>query len=108
MIGPPTEPETCFNESGTSTGLMKEGVNGVALTRVLVINGKQLFTEGGQKFEFDSFSDCMLPGRAMKMPSPCIRFVPDLVTMLMAEPAVHPNSEEKAFVSTDISCTAPR
>ena len=43
----------------------------------------------------------------MKIPSPWSVFVPDLVTMFIAGPAVHPNSALKAFVSTATSCTAP-
>ena len=39
--------------------------------------------------------------------SPCRLFVPDLVTMFNAGPAVQPNSEENAFESTVISWTAP-
>ena len=43
----------------------------------------------------------------MYSPSPCSSFVPDLVTMFSAGPAVQPNSAENAFESTVISCTAP-
>ena len=43
----------------------------------------------------------------MNSPSPCRVFVPDLVTMFSAGPAVQPNSEENAFESTVISWMAP-
>src|SRR3954462_3917334 len=97
MRGPPIEAETCFKESGTSTGVIDVRVVGVT----------QLATEGGQKFVVEKLFACMSPGRPMKSPSPCSRLVPDFVTMFKAGPAVQPNSEENAFESTVISWTAP-
>src|ERR1051326_8938358 len=97
MIGPPIEPETCFNASGISTGLIALSVVGVA----------QLSTDGGQKFLVENVSACQSPGRTRNSPSPCRRFVPDLVTMFNAGPAVQPNSEENAFVRMVISWMAP-
>src|ERR1041384_6690990 len=97
MIGPPIEPETCFSASGMSTGLIALSVGGV----------RQVGTDGGQKFVVEKVSACQSPGRIRKSPSPCRTFVPDLVTMFKAGPAVQPNSEENAFVRMLISCIAP-
>src|SRR5262249_15105298 len=97
-IGPPNDPETCFSESGTSTGLIEASVLGVT----------QDDTEGAQNPSVLKDFACISPGRAMNSPSPWKPFVPDLVTMFNAGPAVQPNSEEKALLSTVISCTAPR
>src|SRR4051812_13821278 len=72
-----------------------------------VLGVTQLGTDGGQKFVVEKLSACMPPGRTKNSPSPCTVFVPDLVTMLSAGPAVQPNSEEKALESTVTSCTAP-
>src|SRR4051812_43787317 len=97
MTGPPTEPDTWASASGMSTGLTPVNVLGVT----------QLGTDGGQKFAVENRSACMAPGRPRNIPSPCSVFVPDLVTMLSAGPAVQPNSEENAFDSTVISWIAP-
>src|ERR1700674_5407161 len=80
-----------------STGLIAASVLGVT----------QLGTDGGQKFLVENVFACQPPGRLMNSPSPCRLFVPDLVTMFKAGPAVQPNSEEKAFESTVISWMAP-
>src|ERR1700694_5807060 len=98
MIGPPIEPETCESASGMSTGLIAASVVGVV----------QLGTDGGQKFLVANVFACIGPRRLMNSPSPCRLFVPDLVTMFNAGPAVQPNSEENAFESNVISCTGPR
>src|SRR5215468_6919117 len=97
MIGPPIEPEPCFNASGMSTGLIALSVGGVM----------QVSTLEGQKFLVDKVSACQSPGRNMKSPSPCRVFVPDLVTMFNAGPAVQPNSAEKAFERMVNSWMAP-
>src|SRR5215510_10836001 len=97
MIGPPIVAEYCLSASGMSTGLIAVSVVGVT----------QLGTDGGQKPLVENFSACQSPGRTKNNPSPCRLFVPDLVTMFNAGPEVHPNSEEKAFVSTFISWMAP-
>src|SRR5205085_745457 len=68
----------------------------------------QLATDGAQKFFVENVCACRLPpGRAMYTPSPCTLFVPDLVTIFNAGPAVHPNSAENAFESSVISWIAP-
>src|ERR1700730_8353962 len=92
-IGPPIEPETCDSVSGMSTGLIATSVVGVT----------QLATDGGQKFLVENVFACMPPGRPRNSPSPCRSFVPDLVTIFNAGPAVQPNSAENAFESTVIS-----
>src|SRR6266404_2503305 len=97
MIGPPIEPEYCLSASGMSTGL-------IALS---VVGNKQLSTDGGQKLVFENEFACQSPGRTMNSPSPCSTFVPDLVTMFNAGPAVQPNSAENAFVRIANSWTAP-
>src|SRR5262249_7126096 len=97
MIGPPIEPETCCSASGMSTGLIAASVVGVT----------QLGTDGGQKLVVENFFACQSPGRIINSPSPCRLFVPDLVTMFNAGPAVHPYSEENAFESAVTSCMAP-
>src|ERR1700719_2303742 len=97
MIGPPIEPEYWPSASGMSTGLIAVSVDGVT----------QLETDGAQKPLVENVFACMLPGRLMNTASPCRLFVPDLVTMLSAGPAVQPYSDEKAFDSTVTSCTAP-
>src|SRR5712672_3460910 len=97
MIGPPIEPEIWLRVSGISTGLMAVSVEGVT----------QPDTDGAQKFLVENVFACMSPGRFMYSASPCRPFVPDLVTMFNAGPAVQPNSEENAFESTVISWMAP-
>src|SRR5437879_3915909 len=97
MIGPPIEAETWFSASGMSTGLIAARVVGVT----------QLGTDGGQKFVVENVSACMPPGRLRNSPSPWYLFVPDLVTMFNAEPAVQPNSDENALESTVTSWMAP-
>src|SRR5690242_21867979 len=78
-----------------------------ALTRVSVDGVTHVATDGGQKFLVENPSDCILPGRPRNNDSPCSSFVPDFVTMFNAGPAVQPNSDENAFDSAVISCTAP-
>src|SRR4051794_40689504 len=95
MMRPPNEPEPCFSESGISTGATEASVAGVT----------QDETDGGQKFLLVKPRACQSPGRPRYSASPWNAFVPDLVTMLIAGPDVHPYSEEKAFVSTVISST---
>src|SRR5690242_18063598 len=97
MIGPPMEPEYCLSASGMSTGLMALSVTGVT----------HVSSECGQKFFVEKVSACQSPGRNKNTPSPCRVLVPDLVTMFSAGPEVQPNSEEKAFERTVISCIAP-
>src|SRR4029453_18516268 len=97
MIGPPMEPEICESASGMSTGLMARKVDGVT----------QVDTDDGQKPLVENVFACQSPGRLIKSPSPWRSFVPDLVTMFKAGPAVQPNSAENAFESTAISCIAP-
>src|SRR4030081_2492218 len=97
MSGPPIKPEIWLSLSGISTGLMAMSVVGVT----------QLDTDGAQKFLVENVLACMSPGRFMYSASPCRLFVPDLVTMFNAGPAVQPNSEETAYESTVISWTAP-
>src|SRR6266850_7700534 len=80
-----------------STGLIAFSVVGVT----------QLGTDGGQKPLVENDFACQPPGRTMNSPSPCRSFVPDLVTMFNAGPAVQPNSEENAFESTVIFLTGP-
>src|SRR5262249_25872208 len=81
-----------------STGLIAVRVDGVT----------QVDTDGAQKPSVENVFACQLPpGRPRYSASPCQLLVPDLVTMFSAGPAVQPNSEENAFVSTVISCTAP-
>src|SRR4029450_9815296 len=96
-MGAPIEPETWFNSSGMSTGLMAWSVAGVL----------QVDTDGAQNPLVENVSACQPPGRARYSPSPCSAFVPDLVTMLSAGPEVQPNSAEKELVSSDISWIAP-
>src|SRR5512140_2214280 len=96
-MGPPNDPDTCASSSGRSGGLMDPSVDGV------VHDG----TEGGQKFLVENPLAWMPPGRLMNRPSPLNVFVPDLVTMLNAGPAVQPYSAEKAFDSTVVSSIAP-
>src|SRR5439155_23062057 len=86
-----------FSSSGTSAGLMAVSVLGVM----------QLATDGAQKPTVPNVSACHPPGRVMKSPSPRTSFVPDLVTMFIAGPAVQPNSAENAFESTETSWMAP-
>ncbi len=47
------------------------------------------------------------PGRPRNNASPCVTFVPDLVTMFTPALAVQPNSAENARDMMFISCTAP-
>ena len=61
----------------------------------------QVETDGGQKPSVENVFACSPPGRARYSPSPRSAFVPDLVTMFSAGPAVQPNSAENAFDSTD-------
>ena len=64
-----------------------------------VVGVVQLDTDDEQKFLVENVSACQPPERTMNIPSPCRAFVPDLVTMFNAGPAVQPNSAENAFVS---------
>src|SRR3954471_9445610 len=67
----------------------------------------QVATDGGQKPRVPNVFACQPPGRVIYRPSPRRSFVPDLVTMFSAGPAVQPNSAEKAFESTEISWMEP-
>src|SRR4029077_19296652 len=93
----PIVPETWFSSSGTSAGLIAVSVAGAT----------QVETDGAQKPVVANVFACQLPGRPMYRPSPCASFVPDLVTMFSAGPAVQPNSAENALESTAISWIAP-
>src|SRR4051794_26636776 len=97
MIGPPIDAEYWSNASGMSTAPTRDSVDGVT----------QVATDGGQKFLLENPFACIPPGRPRSKASPCSSFVPDFVTMFNAGPAVQPNSEENAFDSAVISCTAP-
>ena len=75
---------------------------------VSVVGVAQLVaTDGAQKPVVENVFACQPPGRPMNSPSPCRMFVPDLVTMFSAGPAVQPNSAENAFEHRDTSWTAP-
>ena len=97
-IGPPIEPETWFSSSGMSAGLIAVSVAGVMQRR------DRRRAEARRSRTSSPASRRDGPCRA---PSPCTSFVPDLVTMFSAGPAVQPNSAENAFESTGISWTAP-
>src|SRR5207249_2316864 len=83
--GAPNVAENWFSSSGTSAGLTAVSVVGVM---------QQLATDGAQKPSVPNVFACQPPGRVMNSPSPRTSFVPDLVTMFSAGPAVQPNSAE--------------
>src|SRR5215470_6028545 len=64
-------------------------------------------TDDGQNSSVLSVFDCQLSGRFMYSASPCRVLVPDLLTMFIAGPAVHPNSAENELERICTSCTAP-
>src|SRR5262245_36932083 len=96
-MGPPIVPDTWPSSSGMSTGLIAVSVEGVTHDGA----------DSGQKPLVENSSDCRPPGRAMNTASPCMSFVPDLVTMFSAGPEVQPNSDANAFERTWISLIAP-
>jgi hypothetical protein len=73
-----------------------------------VVGVTQVGTDGAQYPSVENVFACQCPpGRATYKPSPWSAFVPAFVTMFNAGPDVQPNSDENAFESTAISCTAP-
>src|SRR5579862_2607715 len=84
---------------------MSGGTSGVAAP--LVVGGTQLGTDRGHWLSAENVVDCIPPGRPRNSDSPCVAFVPDLVTMLMPALDVQPNSAENARDMMFISCTAP-
>src|SRR6476469_2462426 len=89
-IAPPTDADPCLSLSGMSTGLIDVRLSGLV----------QVGIEGGQNRSVVKAVFCHLPGRSMKSASPRRLFVPVLVTMFIAGPAVKPNSALNALEST--------
>src|ERR1700722_7803384 len=92
------------NEPWPSESGMSGGTSGVATP--FAVGGTHVGTDGGHCALAENEVDCMPPGRPRNRASPCVAFVPDLVTTLIAALAVHPNSAENARDMMFISCTA--
>src|SRR6478736_1122169 len=98
-MAPPIDADPCTRESGVLGGTI-----GVAAP--LAVGATHDEIDEGHCAPVPSEDGCGPPGRPRINASPRIRFVPDLVTMLIAGPEVQPNSVENARDITFISCTA--
>src|SRR5438105_7844908 len=84
---------------------MSGGTSGTA--RPFAVGGTHVPTEGAHCRSAEKVFACNVPGRPSTSASPCVAFVPALVTTLIAALDVQPNSAENARDITFISCTAP-
>src|SRR4030095_10251901 len=98
-MAPPIDADPSTRESGVLGAR-------IAAAAPLAVGATHDEIDEGHCAPVPSEDGCGPPGRPRISASPCILFVPDLVTMLIAAPEVQPNSVEKARDITFISCTA--